>query len=230
METNSDIDYYRRERTLLSEDCKKSLERLEQICGANIKKFKKIFLKCGKGANPVLDPNRMQCSFAALRLALRHEKDRQEFDQIISGITATLTKRICVDGMVLSKGNILCSLPNGERQAWHHDFPELKYTATPQVYLLPISRTCRMDICKQLLVHPDLNDVVVNYSLNRGDLFRFHGYLPHRGCSYSKLNFRLHFYSLHKEDEYLMKKIEGHSEIYSDSTTLERKKGRPRKL
>ena len=174
--------------------------------------------------------SKRQISFKKLEAALRHEADQEAFRSIISNLTESLKKRALEDGegMQLSEGNILYSLPNGNKQAWHRDFPELNYTAPPRVYLIPISNTARLDICKNLLQHPNDNEIVTSYGLKRGDVFSFHGYLPHRGCSYSKDNFRIHFYSLHRDDLHLLPEIEKHSEIYSGVVDVERKKGRPR--
>lgn len=221
---------YSHERNLLSLDIKTSLVRLEEICLANTNKFKEKLFQKHLARSVHLDPKRKQLSLSAMKNALRHEDDKKEFDGIVPAIHEVLKKRICEDGqkMVLSAGNILYSLPNGEVQAWHHDFPVLDYTAPPRVFIIPVSKTCRMDVCKYLLENPKENEVMRNYSLKRGEVFSFHGYLPHRGCSYAKDNFRIHFYCLHENDMQHLKTIESHTEIFTDYTPA-KKKGRPRK-
>lgn len=232
MESSSEDDliHYRREQLVLSPEIKESLKTLEGICEENRGKFKaKIFSKTN-GRRVILDPFRKQISFLALENSLKHEKDKVAFRTIIANATDVLRKRAQEEDKHLSEGNILYSMPGGAKQSWHHDFPELDYTSPPRVYLIPISATARLDICTRLLEHPNKNTIISNYCCKRGDVFSFHGFLPHRGCAYSKNNFRIHFYSLHRGDLHLLPEIERHTEIFTEvAENVDRKKGRPRK-
>lgn len=228
---DEDIAHFRREK--LSVDLKQSLERLHSICYANRDKFGKkdeIFDKVTTGALK-LKSKRYQKEFSKFGASLT-AGERKEFNAIVSAIQVTVAKRALEDGdMVLSKGNILYSEPGGGRQSWHYDFPLLSYSRQPRVFIIPISKTARLDLCRNLLVAPEDNEIVPNYTLKRGELFTFDGHLPHRGSGYEKDNFRIHFYSLHRNDQHYLGAIRKFTEVFPESSTLvvERKKGRPKK-
>jgi hypothetical protein len=231
---SGDIVNYGREQNVLTDAQKKSLERLEAILLANRKKFKsddKIIGVKKPGGKTTLDAYRKQKSFEAMRSSIRHEAEQLEFATIVKSLRSTICKRALDDGdMVLSEGNILYSAPGGDRQGWHYDFPLLEYTKPPRVFIIAVSRTARLDLCKKLYLHPEDNEIILDYSLKRGDVFWFDGHLPHRGCGYDKPNFRVHFYAIHRSDEHLLDEIVGYSEIFTSShQEVRRKKGRPKK-
>lgn len=116
-------------------------------------------------------------------------------------------------GYKLSEGNILMSLPGGKLQAWHTDYDEHHgLLHEPLVFFLGLSN-CHLgfEICG------------TTKTLHLGDTLLFRGYAVHRGCAYKEVNFRIHFYAIHVEDEVKLKEIESTTTIITDSRSCDRR-------
>lgn len=184
---------YTIESTILSQEIKKKLNELKNYLVANISVFEeKIFLTAKK-----YDEKRKQINFDNFISKVNDEKKKEYFTRLLANIRTSLLSHISAKypGFSLSVGNILMSLPGGSTQSWHMDFDgDSNYEYTPLVFFMGIS-TCRLELAI------DDNTKKQTKPLNLGDLLTFNGFTLHRGCKYSEINFRFHWYAVHKDDK-----------------------------
>lgn len=160
------------------------------------------------------DRNRKQQTIASICSTLTKYK-REEcyndglrakaiFAEIVSALQEYLTT--AYPGYQLSAGNVLVSFPSTDVQQWHRDYdPELSFEKAPLVMFTSLSGNSRLDIFYDSLnpvisAGSRLRDHHKQVEIQVGDLLMFHGYSIHRGCAYTDLNFRLHFYALDRDD------------------------------
>ncbi len=152
----------------------------------------KIFLTSKK-----FDKKRKQINFNEFILKVKDEKKKEYFKRLLEDIRASLLSHISIKypGYTLSTGNILMSLSGGVTQSWHMDFDvDANYRHTPLVFFMGLS-ICRLD----LFIDVDTNKQTKPLKL--GDLLTFNGFTRHRGCKYSDINFRFHWYAVHEDDK-----------------------------
>jgi len=115
-------------------------------------------------------------------------------------------------GYKLSEGNILMSLPGGKLQAWHTDYDQHHgLSHEPLVFFIGLSNC-----------HLGFETCGTTKTLHLGDTLLFRGYAVHRGCTYKEVNFRIHFYAIHAEDEIKLKEIESTTTIITNSRSCDR--------
>lgn len=116
-----DNSVYTIEITLFDKETKDEIKRLLTFLHGNEKLFEEqIFL-----TSKQFDKKRRQISFEDfIRSRRLTSANKQLFQSLLTKIGTLLHTHLSKNypGYVLSKGNILMSLPNGNTQAWHTDF------------------------------------------------------------------------------------------------------------
>lgn len=182
------------ETRIIDKETKKEIEELKKYLIANSATLfvENIFLTA-----KTFDKKRKQINFNDFISKVKDEKKKEYFTKLLANIRSSLLSHISIKypGFTLSTGNILMSLPGGNTQSWHMDFDiDANYRHTPLVFFMGIS-TCRLD----LFIDSDTNKQTKPLKL--GDLLTFNGFTHHRGCKYSDLNFRFHWYAVHEDDK-----------------------------
>jgi hypothetical protein len=197
-------DYSRRTK-IFTENTRKEMRELEEYLKLN--KEKLIDEKLFKNDHDY-DDKRLQNNVPdILKRLKRKRKEKGKWEGVFNNIRKELINHLKKEhpNYILSKGNVLISLPGGEKQQEHVDFEKNQLIHPPLVFFLAISH-CRLDIEEEEGKLKEIN-------LKSGNLLTFHGWTIHRGVSYHKVNIRMHWYGLHQEDCEIM-------EVTEKGTTL----------
>lgn len=203
---------YNIQQKIFSQQTQESLKELKNILLNNKYIFQEqLFLDEKR-----YDKNRKQINFEGIIGGIRGRNNKEKVRVILQNVRLEMIKHIknYYEGYELSVGNILMSEPSVQPQGWHSDYDErIKFSHPPLVFFAAVSE-CRLDIFKPI----DLDVGNRGYGrqedlhkqtkpLKRGDLLTLNGFTIHRGCRYSKTNFRLHWYALHRDDSDKLKDV-----------------------
>lgn len=158
------------------------------------------------------DTKRRQMDFVAIVRNIKNEEERKMIEEILNQISLEIENYIITQvnsEYILSIGNVIMSSESTDYQAWHTDFDEKKkYKYVPTVFFLAIS-ACRLEFYND-------NGKDITICIKSGDVLNFNGYAIHRGCRYKNMNFRVHWYALHKDDANDIKKVGQDTHIYTN--------------
>ncbi len=199
---------YNVQQNIFSAKTKQNILVLEKYLQVHHEIFReRLFLNQKK-----FDTKRRQMDFVAIVRNIKNEEERKMIEEILNQVSLEIENYIIAQvnsEFKLSIGNVIMSLESTDYQAWHTDFDEKKkYNYVPMVFFLAIS-ACRLEFYND-------NGKDITVSIKSGDLLTFNGYAIHRGCRYKKLNFRIHWYALHKDDAIDIKKVGQDTHIYSN--------------
>lgn len=125
-------------------------------------------------------------------LASKSESLNKDFAFIEEKLSSLIEEKI---GLYyeLWNGSLLFSFRNCGVQKWHQDYCEKTYKSSVPYSVLIAIDDMKIDICPYQSINFDKSFDRID--VKKGGVVIFNGFAFHRGCSYSTLSFRIHYFS-----------------------------------